>query len=570
MHLIFFTLFMLVTASSSAQGPPVFIESFYTALVVDDDDDDTMQGLEACGARFRAALTGTGVFQERTSREVEEVVSSCNNENASPDWVEQCLLESTQTEVDLVLVLSVQTIRRRGFIFEARAVRPMGNATVWGDDIHIEGEEIIVLAAREACGELAVRLVNTLGAANRDNSNNPTENNIVITPTSWSVIELVDVSPRSTTVDIDGVEVGVTPGQFGTSPGMHTLTLSAPGYASIEREVRAPENSILTLNDLALEPADAIVTITSNVAGASIIIDGRQMSTTVPGMPIQVEISPDSRRLEVQREGYITWSQALNLSPAQNATFSVDLVLIPETAPTTNPVTTNSGTSTDQTSMPLQVGDFIQGELIATDRQLQSGEFADYFSLTIANTQTVRITMTSNDLNAYLLLRSDTGTQDQDNDDVNGTNSSILGTLPPGTYTVAATTSSPREQGDYTLSVTAEGGSNAGPTVQNTGGETFTGRLEPGDSTLNSGEYTDSYPLNGVVGETVILELTSTEFDPYLMVRSPWLQLDNDDMEPGNFNSRLEMTIPVTGEYDVTITSYSAGESGAYTLRIIR
>ena len=326
--LIFLLVFGLFATSAFAQES-VFSERFYT-LLVNNNDDDIMEGLEMCSTHFRVALARTGHYQEQTSQETEELFSSCNHEQFSPDYIEQCVLESTQNNVDLVLILSARAIRQQGLSFEAHMIRTLDEATLWFDNIYIEyeniyaeNEEVIVLAAQEACNQLATRLLETLDA---NISNNPTEN----TSASWSVFELVDVSPRVVTVNIDGVEVGITPNQFQISPGPHVLTLSAPGYASLERNINAQENNTLILNDLVLEPIDATITITSNIASASVIVDGQQVSTTIPGQPIQVEISPDSRQLEVQREGYVTWSQTLNLTPGQNETFNISLVLISE------------------------------------------------------------------------------------------------------------------------------------------------------------------------------------------------------------------------------------------------
>jgi hypothetical protein len=45
-------------------------------------------------------------------------------------------------------------------------------------------------------------------------------------------------------------------------------------------------------------------------------------------------------------------------------------------------------------------------------------------------------------------------------------------------------------------------------------------------------------------------------------------QIDNDDLEAGNTNARVEFVMPTTGRYQVRVTSYQPGETGAYQLRI--
>ena len=95
------------------------------------------------------------------------------------------------------------------------------------------------------------------------------------------------------------------------------------------------------------------------------------------------------------------------------------------------------------------------------------------------------------------------------------------------------------------------------------------GRLEPGDDTLRSGEYTDTYTVEGRQGQTLVVELRSTAFDPYLIVRLPdGQQLDNDDDEGDRTRSRVEAVLPASGTTQVVVTSYAVGETGAYDLTI--
>jgi hypothetical protein len=95
------------------------------------------------------------------------------------------------------------------------------------------------------------------------------------------------------------------------------------------------------------------------------------------------------------------------------------------------------------------------------------------------------------------------------------------------------------------------------------------GRLEPGDGTLASGEYSDAYAVEGRQGQTLVLDLRATAFDPYLILAMPGgEQLDNDDFEGDQTRSRIETTLPETGTYRVVVTSYAVGETGAYELDI--
>ncbi len=94
-----------------------------------------------------------------------------------------------------------------------------------------------------------------------------------------------------------------------------------------------------------------------------------------------------------------------------------------------------------------------------------------------------------------------------------------------------------------------------------------TGRLESGDETLDSGEYLDVVTLDGVEGQRVQIHLTSTEFDPYLLLMPPSgsenaLQAADD----GSGIATLDVTLSETGEYLVGITSMVPGETGDWNL----
>jgi hypothetical protein len=93
------------------------------------------------------------------------------------------------------------------------------------------------------------------------------------------------------------------------------------------------------------------------------------------------------------------------------------------------------------------------------------------------------------------------------------------------------------------------------------------GRLEKGDDTLSSGEYADVYTFTASSGERAVVDVRSSEFDPYLFVRAPsGEQFDNDDFEGDANRSLLSLDLSESGEYRVTVTSYDKGETGGYTL----
>jgi hypothetical protein len=102
-----------------------------------------------------------------------------------------------------------------------------------------------------------------------------------------------------------------------------------------------------------------------------------------------------------------------------------------------------------------------------------------------------------------------------------------------------------------------------------TGDRREQGHLAAGDQTLASGEFFDEYAVEGERGQPLVLDLRSTDFDPYLILALPnGEQLDNDDHEGDRDRSLISTTLPATGAYRVLVTSYAAGETGAYELTV--
>ncbi|NIR42644.1 MAG: hypothetical protein GWN99_02030 [Gemmatimonadetes bacterium] len=94
------------------------------------------------------------------------------------------------------------------------------------------------------------------------------------------------------------------------------------------------------------------------------------------------------------------------------------------------------------------------------------------------------------------------------------------------------------------------------------------GRLDSMDDRIN-GAYFDLYYFQGSAGDRVIVDLQSSEFDPYLGVMAPsGVVSENDDFEGSRAHSRVEKELEESGEWTVIVTAYGAGATGAYQLSI--
>ncbi|MEP7326797.1 MAG: PPC domain-containing protein, partial [Gemmatimonadota bacterium] len=104
-------------------------------------------------------------------------------------------------------------------------------------------------------------------------------------------------------------------------------------------------------------------------------------------------------------------------------------------------------------------------------------------------------------------------------------------------------------------------------------GQSASGSLSKSDSKLESdSSYYDMWTYNGKSGETIRVTLTSSDFDSYLSVGredgGDFSEIDSDDDGAGGTNSKVVITLPEDGEYEVRVNSLSAGETGDYTVLV--
>lgn len=233
-----------------------------------------------------------------------------------------------------------------------------------------------------------------------------------------------------------------------------------------------------------------------------------------------------------------------------------------------------------QTTAALRLGETREGRLGPSDRQLESGEFTNAFVFDGRRGQRLDLRLTSGDFDPYLAI-SGPDNFSAFNDDADGaTDSRLRVTLPSdGPYLITATSYAPGERGAYRLSAQSDTGpgrvepasrsdeqASAGGRIAV--GQTVAGTLGSGDETLSSGEYVDTYSFAGRRGQRVAVELTSSAFDAYTILRSPsGEQSDNDDGQDGT-DSRLDTVLSEDGDYQVMVTSYAPGETGSYRFSV--
>ncbi len=215
-----------------------------------------------------------------------------------------------------------------------------------------------------------------------------------------------------------------------------------------------------------------------------------------------------------------------------------------------------------------------RGALLATDDTLRSGEAVDVYRLDGRPGLSVRLDLTSDDFDTYLILQDPAG-QQVENDDADRPGHSMIehDLTELGEYRIMVTSYEAGESGGYELAIDLSG---AAPVVERRRdvatlavGGSSAGSLGRGDGQLESGEYRDIYVFNGTEGDGVSVEMTSSQFDTYLIVVTPEGDtIQNDDDEGNTSKSRIDLVLRETGRYRIIATSYRAGDTGQYEVSL--
>jgi hypothetical protein len=436
--------------ASAAGAQPSFNESFFVAANADGASGEERQGLARCSRSFADILTQSQAYVERNAPEISSIVTSCMENVADPSSLQACDLAAASSSVDyIVMVDAVRT--SGGWLFEARAVAPMQNATVWSGDALISDQSDIILAGRQGCRELGQNFLctrnNTCAAA-------------TTAAAERSTLRLVHQLPVLATVRVDGVEIGDTSQrEFALVPGTKRVEILAPGYAPFTQTVTLAAGQTLDLQNIQLAALPTTATLRASVAQADVFVNGQPAGRLQAGQPLQVPVPVGSSTLRVVAPGHQPWE--VSLAAAQGTDIPLEVTLVPEGAPPQaapeSPMVAAPGPATpgDAQNDSLQPGAVRTGRLQAGDSTLNSGEFIHSYFYRAQAGERVTVYLESREFDPYLLARGP-GDFQLDNDDIaDGNLNAGLDIVFPsaGEYRIVATTYQPGETGAYTLRV---------------------------------------------------------------------------------------------------------------------
>lgn len=222
----------------------------------------------------------------------------------------------------------------------------------------------------------------------------------------------------------------------------------------------------------------------------------------------------------------------------------------------------------------LQIGQTMEGALDSADQVSADGPYEDRWTFDLRAGQRIRLEMRSETLDSYLRMMGPDGQLVATNDDAMGRDAAItVRGAATGRYTAVATSyGRERARGTYGISLVEVPGGFADPgaVVAIAVGESKEGVLEVGDSTTASRGYADYFDLRAAAAGGVVIDLTSTQLDPYLVLRdTAGQQLAMDDDSGEDRNARLSYAVAAGARYRVVATTFGTGaRSGAYRLAV--
>ncbi|MFI5185013.1 MAG: TonB family protein, partial [Vicinamibacteria bacterium] len=191
-------------------------------------------------------------------------------------------------------------------------------------------------------------------------------------PTPMSGGLRIETEPAGATVSIDGKEAGVSPLTLpSVAPGLRTVRVAREGYAPAELSLEIVADAPLAPLRFSLQSTEAMAAITSDPAGASVLVDGREAGKT----PLaEVRLSPGIHDVRVEAAGYKSWRQRVDAFPGRPVAVDAKLTLVPaertaERKPLPEP---------EATPAPLKEGDLVELAADVIPPKRISGESASY------------------------------------------------------------------------------------------------------------------------------------------------------------------------------------------------
>jgi len=139
----------------------------------------------------------------------------------------------------------------------------------------------------------------------------------------------VNSTPEGAEITFDGSALCQSPCTLtGIAPGAHTVLASKHGFSGATRNISLTAGANATVA-LQLETLAALLSVSSNPAGAVIVIDGKDSGKLTPS---QFSFSaPGTHTITLRRFGYLEASNSINIEAGQTANVNLSLTALGNT-----------------------------------------------------------------------------------------------------------------------------------------------------------------------------------------------------------------------------------------------
>lgn len=252
----------------------------------------------------------------------------------------------------------------------------------------------------------------------------------------------------------------------------------------------------------------------------------------------------------------------------------------------------------------LEAGETVSGSLTSQDHRMASGSRYDLWVYPGTRGERIVVTLRSIQFDSYLIVqRYPGGSQPllaRDDDGGGGSDARVELTLPESDdYLIVVTSAQRGETGAYRLGVESnrrvqmapaavaalaavEAGAANEPSPSAKRAPPVARALVPGRSVAGElrsdvrgpiGTSEGDWTYSGRAGETITVDMRSSEFDAFLTLysidqRRAATRVAQDDNGGGGLNARITFRIPADGEYVVRAERRYPGRSGSYTLTL--
>ena len=127
----------------------------------------------------------------------------------------------------------------------------------------------------------------------------------------------VTANVAGATVTVNGQGVGPAPWSSQLQMGAYTVLVSAPGYADYSQTVNLVSESVKV--NAVLQPKSVQLTVTANVAGAEVYINGRLAGNA----PFSAQVPPGSYAVLVRASNYVDFTQNVVVNGATQVTATL-------------------------------------------------------------------------------------------------------------------------------------------------------------------------------------------------------------------------------------------------------